>query len=83
MIGNRTPWGAHPDIVDHWLHQVAAIHQDGDGLTAVITPEMLVDFAEWVAAAQRETIAQILECMPETTQARHCAAAVRNMRAQH
>jgi hypothetical protein len=36
-----------------------------------------------VAAFQREAIAQTLATMPDGVWAKHCADAVRNMRAEH
>ena len=48
-----------------------------------LTPEALRDFAEWVAAFQREAIAQTLITMPDGVWAKHCADAVRTMRAEH
>lgn len=80
---DRTPTGAQLEVIEDWLRSVGEVRHNPHGFTVVLTPELLRDFAEWVAAVQRETIAQILEQMPEGTRAAHAAEAVRTMRADH
>lgn len=80
---DRTPAGARIAAVEEWLGRVGVSQNTPEGSVVRITPEMLCDFAEWVAAAQREAIAQALESMPDGTWAKHCADAVRTLRAEH
>lgn len=79
----RTPIGAQADVIEEWLQRVGEVRHHNNGFTVVLTPELLRDYAEWVAACQREAIAQVLERMPDGTWAKHCGAAVRQMRAEH
>jgi hypothetical protein len=80
---DRTPVGAQTDMIEDWLQRVGQVQHHSQGFTVHLTPELMRDYAEWVAACQREAIAQVLECMPEGTLAKHCASAVRRMRGEH
>ena len=84
MMLDRTPTGARTDVIEDWLQRVGELQESTDGrLIVALTPEALRDFAEWVAAFQREAIAQTLITMPDGVWAKHCADAVRTMRAEH
>jgi predicted amidohydrolase len=78
-----TPLGARQETIERWLRSVGAVHEDAAGVTVVITPEVLSDFAKWVTAVQREVIAQQLEALPAHTIAARCADHVRSLRAEH
>ncbi len=80
---DRTPFGAQTEIIEDWLQRMGEVQEHPHGVTVLLTPELLRDYAEWVAACQREAIAQVLECMPEGVWARHCGDAVRRMRGEH
>ena len=79
----RTPLGAQTDMIEEWLARVGEVREHNNGYTIVLTPELLRDYAEWVAACQREVIAQTLERMDDGVWAKHCGVAVRQMRAEH
>lgn len=83
MNVDRTPIGAQIDVIEAWLKSVGQVLEHPNGITIALTTEMLRDYAEWVAAYQRETIAQVLESMDDGVWANCCADAVRNMRAEH
>lgn len=83
MRTDRTPIGAQTDMIEDWLARVGDVQEHPHGFTVVLTPELLRDYAEWVAACQRECIAQVLEGMPDGAWAKHCASAVRQMRGEH
>lgn len=80
---DRTPMGAQMDVIEAWLQSVGEVQEHSNGFTVALTTEMLRDYAEWVAAFQREMIAQVLEAMDDDVQANCCADAVRRMRAEH
>lgn len=80
---DRTPVGAETGVIEEWLRQVGEVQETQHGLSVVLTTELLREYAEWVAACQRECIAQVLERMPDGYWANNCAAAIRTMRAQH
>ena len=83
MITDRTPFGAQTEAIEEWLQHVGEVRHHANGFTVVLTTDLLREYAEWVAACQREAIAQVLERMPDGTWAKHCGAAVRQMRAEH
>lgn len=83
MMLDRTPRGAHLDMIEDWLRRCGSVKETPEGWVVQLTPEMLRDYAEWVAAAQREAIASTLEQMPDGTLAKHCGAVIRRMRADH
>jgi hypothetical protein len=83
MMLDRTPPGATLEFIEDWLRRVGSVQETDTGFVVQLTPDMLRDYAEWVAAVQREAIAQTLERMPDGTWAKHCAQAIRNMRAEH
>lgn len=83
MRVDRTPSGAHLEMIEDWLRRCGTVQETSEGWVVRLTPEMLRDYAEWVAAAQREAIAATLEQMPEGTLAKHCAHVIRHMRADH
>ena len=83
MMLDRTPRGAHLDMIEDWLQRCGSVKETPEGWIVQLTPEMLRDYAEWVAAAQREAIASTLEQMPDGTLAKHCGAVIRRMRADH
>ncbi len=80
---DRTPIGAEMEVIEDWLQRFGDVQETPSGLAVTLTPELLQDYAEWVAACQRECIAQVLELMPESASAKHCADAVRRMRGEH
>lgn len=80
---SRTPPGIGPEAIESWLRRAGEIRATEDGYSLVIDTEAMQNFAEYVAAAQREVIAQVLEGMPDGVAANMCGAAVRRMRAQH
>lgn len=83
MRADRTPSGAHLEMIEDWLRRCGTVRETPDGWVVQLSPELLRDYAEWVAAAQREAIAATLEQMPEGTLAKHCAHVIRHMRADH
>jgi hypothetical protein len=83
MTLDRTPVGAQTEMIEDWLRRVGNVQEHSHGFTVVLTPDLLRDYAEWVAACQREAIAQVLEHMPDGAWAKHCASAVRRMRGEH
>jgi hypothetical protein len=83
MMLERTPVGAQTDMIEDWLKRVGTVQENPNGFTVFLTPDLLRDYAEWVAACQREAIAQVLEGMPDGMWAKHCGAAVRQMRGEH
>ena len=80
---DRAPIGTETEVIEDWLRQVGEMQETAHGLSVVLTTELLREYAEWVAACQRECIAQVLERMPDGYWANNCADAVRQMRAQH
>lgn len=80
---DRTPFGAQTELIEEWLQKVGEVRHHKRGFTVVLTTELLRDYAEWVAACQRESIAQVLELMDDGVWAKHCGDAVRQMRAEH
>jgi hypothetical protein len=83
MVKDLTPVGARIETIEDWLRAFGDVRESDCGFTVVLTPDLLSDYAEWVAACQRECIAQVLETMPEGMRARHCADFVRQMRGEH
>lgn len=83
MAVDRTPIGAQTDMIEEWLMRVGEAQEHTNGYTILLTPELMRDYAEWVAACQREAIAQAIERMPDGVWAKHCGDAVRRMRADH
>ena len=83
MTLDRTPFGVQTEAIEEWLQKVGEVQHHPQGVTVVLTTEMMREYAEWVAACQRECIAQVLETMPDGTWAKHCGDAVRQMRAEH
>ncbi len=83
MVKDLTPVGARIETIEDWLRAFGDVREHERGFTVVLTPELLSDYAEWVAACQRQCIAQVLEVMPEGMRARHCADVVRQMRGEH
>lgn len=83
MAVDRTPIGAQTDMIEEWLMRVGEAQEHTNGYTILLTPELMRDYAEWVAACQREAIAQVIERMPDGVWAKHCGDAVRRMRADH
>lgn len=71
------------EVVEDWLRQFGDTVEHPGGITVMLTPELLRDYAEWVAAYQRECIAQVLEHMDDGIWAKHCGSAVRRMRGEH
>lgn len=80
---DRTPIGAQVAEIEDWLFNVGRVQENPDGVTVVLTTDMLRDYAEWVAALQREMIAQVLDAMDDGVWANHCGDAVRRLRAEH
>ncbi len=80
---SRIPAGAEPESIEAFLLQVGEVREHADGVTFIVTPEMLQDYAEWVAAAQREAIAQALEAMPVGVGAAAAAGWIRRLRGDH
>ncbi len=80
---DRTPLGATPDSLEEWLRATAEVREHAAGVTFIVTPEALQDYAEWVAAAQREAIAIALESLPERVSAAAAAGFVRRLRGVH
>lgn len=80
---DRTPTGAQTELIEDWLARVGEVREHPHGFAVVLTPELLRDYAEWVAACQREAVAQVLERMPDGVWAKHCGNAVRRMRGEH
>lgn len=76
---DRAPPGVSAAALEAMLR---AAPTDAHG-TPMITPAALLDMFEWVAAAQRELIANVLETMPDGVLANKCGAAVRRIRAEH
>jgi len=83
MNVDRTPIGAQVEVIEDWLTSVGKVQESQSGRTVVLTTEMLCDYAEWVAAWQREMIAQTLDTMDDGIWANCCGDAVRRMRAEH
>jgi hypothetical protein len=82
-VTDRTPAGAEPESIEAFLLQVGEVREHADGVTFVLTPEMIQDYAEWVAASEREAIAQALESMPKHVTAAQAAGFVRRVRGEH
>jgi hypothetical protein len=80
---DSTPVGARIETTEDWLRAFGEVQEHAFGSTVTLTSELLSDYAEWVAACQRECIAQVLETMPEGVRARHCADTIRRMRGEH
>lgn len=80
---DRTPAGAQAESIEAFLLEVSEVREHADGVTFVLTPEMLQDYAEWVAASEREAIAQALEAMPKHVTAAQAAGFVRRVRGEH
>lgn len=80
---DHNPFGMRPEAIEDWLQRVGAFQEHGSGMTLYLTTEIMRDYAEWVAAWQREMIAQMLEVMPDDVIANRCGDAVRQMRAEH
>lgn len=76
---DRAPPGVSAAVVEAMLR---AAPTDAFG-QPMLTPAALLDMFEWVAAAQREVIAQVLEGMPDGVAANKCGTAVRRMRSEH
>ena len=57
MRVDRTPSGAHLEMIEDWLRRCGTVRETPDGWVVQLSPELLRDYAEWVAAAQREAIA--------------------------
>jgi hypothetical protein len=83
MARDLTPIGARIETIEDWLRAFGDVQEDAFGSIITLTPDLLSEYAEWVAACQRECIAQALEAMPEGMRARHCADVVRQMRGEH
>jgi hypothetical protein len=82
-VTDRTPAGAQAESIEAFLLEVSEVREHADGVTFVLTPEMLQDYAEWVAASEREAIAQALEAMPKHVTAAQAAGFVRRVRGEH
>ena len=80
---DRTPIGAEIEVIEDWLHRFGDVQETPSGLAVTLTPELLRDYAEWVAACLRECIAQVLESMDDGVWANHCGPAIRQMRGDH
>ena len=76
----REPYSPSEHI-EEWLSRCAEVRDDG--CTLVITPEMLQNFAECVAAYQRELVAQMMEAKPDGVWANTCGNNIRTLRASH
>lgn len=79
------PMPAAIDIesIEDWLLEFCDVKETQDGFSASLTPEMIQDYSEWVAACQREIVAQMLETMPANVSAKDAAKIIRRMRAPH
>lgn len=80
---DRTPLGVGAATLEDWLRAAGEVRESSDGITFIVTSEALQDYAEWVAAAQREAIAVALESLPERVAARTAAGFIRRLRGEH
>lgn len=71
-------------LLEAWLRQVGEVtSSSSNGFTVELNKDSLNNFAEFIAASQRELIARTLETMPDGLWANRCGNRIRTMRAEH